>query len=82
MILAGIFAYLLACARIICLCALLARLISSYTTISILALIYIIQDYFGVGDLFTVSDLFNARVHLGHKDGMRNQFMKPYLFGE
>lgn len=38
-------------------------------------------DYFNVLDMFTVEDLFNARVHLGHKDGTLNPFMKPYLFG-
>ena len=43
---------------------------------------FVYQDYFGVGELFTVSDLFKARVHLGHKEGLRNEYMKPYLFGE
>ncbi|KAI0231632.1 28S ribosomal protein S2, mitochondrial [Lamellibrachia satsuma] len=38
-------------------------------------------DYFGIGDLFTMSDLFDARVHLGHKVGVRNPYMKPYIFG-
>ena len=39
------------------------------------------EDYFGVRDLFTVEDLFKARVHLGHKAGSRNPYMKPYIFG-
>lgn len=39
------------------------------------------DDYFGVKDLFTLKDLFNARVHLGHKTGLRNPYMKPYIFG-
>lgn len=38
-------------------------------------------DYFGVADLFTMDDLFDARVHLGHKIGVRNPYMKPYIFG-
>ena len=27
-------------------------------------------DFFGVRDLVTLRGLFNARVHLGHKEGM------------
>lgn len=38
-------------------------------------------DYFGVKDLVNLEDLFNARVHLGHKTGMWNPLMKPYLYG-
>jgi len=41
-----------------------------------------LQDYFGVGDLFTTSDLFDAKVHLGHKEGLRNKYMTPYLLGK
>lgn len=28
-----------------------------------------------------MEELFNAGVHLGHKTGIRNQYMTPYLFG-
>lgn len=38
-------------------------------------------DFFGVKDLFTMHDLFDAKVHLGHKVGVRNPYMVPYLFG-
>lgn len=38
-------------------------------------------DYFGVHRLFTVEDLFNAKVHLGHKEGTLHNNMKGYLFG-
>jgi len=38
-------------------------------------------DYFGVRKLFSVKDLFDARVHLGHKEGTLNQNMAPYIFG-
>lgn len=38
-------------------------------------------DPFGVRDLVTVKDLFNARVHFGHKAGVWNRRMKPYLYG-
>ncbi|XP_067946505.1 small ribosomal subunit protein uS2m-like [Watersipora subatra] len=39
------------------------------------------EDYFGVGDLFTLDDLFEARVHLGHKEGLRHAHMTPYIYG-
>ncbi|XP_046360903.1 28S ribosomal protein S2, mitochondrial-like isoform X1 [Haliotis rufescens] len=39
------------------------------------------HDYFGVRELVTVSDMFKARVHLGHKQGLRDPYMAPYLFG-
>ena len=39
------------------------------------------EDYFGVRNLFSVSDLFEARVHLGHKEGTRNEYMTPFIFG-
>ena len=29
----------------------------------------------------TVRELFESRVHLGHKDGVRNPYMQPYIFG-
>lgn len=38
-------------------------------------------DFFKVHDLFTVEDLFNAKVHLGHKEGSLNDHMRPYIFG-
>ncbi|PIK42257.1 putative 28S ribosomal protein S2, mitochondrial-like [Apostichopus japonicus] len=38
-------------------------------------------DFFGVKELFTLKDLFDARVHLGHKDGLLDPYMKKYLFG-
>lgn len=38
-------------------------------------------DYFGVHKLFTVKDLFEARVHLGHKEGTLHEHMVPYFFG-
>lgn len=39
------------------------------------------HDFFGVRNSFTLEDLFNARVHLGHKQGLRNPHMVPYIFG-
>lgn len=39
------------------------------------------SDPFGVTDLVTVEDLFKARVHFGHKSGMWNHRMRPYLYG-
>nr|ALS04155.1 mitochondrial 28S ribosomal protein S2 [Acartia pacifica] len=39
------------------------------------------QDYFGVHNLFTVKDLFDARVHLGHKDTAMDPRMKQFIFG-
>ena len=38
-------------------------------------------DFFGVDSLTSVQQLFEARVHLGHKTGVWNPLMKPYLFG-
>ena len=38
-------------------------------------------DFFQIKNLFTLKDLFNARVHLGHKEGMLNLRMKPYIYG-
>ncbi|XP_077521636.1 mitochondrial ribosomal protein S2 isoform X2 [Amblyomma americanum] len=38
-------------------------------------------DYFGLGKLLSVRELFEARVHLGHKEGLLNDLMRPYLFG-
>ncbi|KAH8864892.1 28S ribosomal protein S2, mitochondrial [Schistosoma japonicum] len=38
-------------------------------------------DYFGLKSLVSVTDLFQARVHLGHRSVLRNDYMKPYIFG-
>ena len=40
------------------------------------------EDFFGVRKLVTVKDLFDARAHIGHKSGCRNDLMSPYLFGQ
>jgi len=39
------------------------------------------EDYFGVKNFTSVNELFGARVHFGHNKTMRNESMKPYLFG-
>lgn len=39
------------------------------------------EDFFKVYDLVTLNDLFENRVHMGHKKGVRNQYMTPYIFG-
>jgi len=39
------------------------------------------HDFFAVRNLAGVENLFNNRVHLGHKVGLRNEHMLPYLFG-
>lgn len=38
-------------------------------------------DPFGVQDMVSMQDLLDARVHLGHKQGMWDRRMKPYLYG-
>lgn len=38
-------------------------------------------DYFNVANLFTIRDLFEARIHLGHKEGSLEDRMKPYIYG-
>ena len=38
-------------------------------------------DYFGVKEMTNIQELFEARVHLGHKMGVWNPIMKPYLYG-
>ena len=38
-------------------------------------------DFFGMHDLTSIQRLFEARVHMGHKTGMWDPLMKPYLFG-
>jgi small subunit ribosomal protein S2 len=39
-------------------------------------------DFFNLKNLFTLEDLMESRVHLGHKDGMLNPHMRPYIFGK
>ncbi|XP_071489297.1 small ribosomal subunit protein uS2m-like [Diadema antillarum] len=39
------------------------------------------EDFFGLQSLFTRRDLFEARVHLGHKEGLLDPRMKKYLMG-
>jgi small subunit ribosomal protein S2 len=39
------------------------------------------SDPFGVNEMVTMQDLLDARVHFGHKQGMWNREMKPYLYG-
>nr|CAG4646488.1 EOG090X0B5N [Macrothrix elegans] len=38
-------------------------------------------DYFGIRNLFKLEDLFDAKVHLGHKEGTLDPNMKPYIYG-
>ncbi|XP_064616430.1 small ribosomal subunit protein uS2m-like [Liolophura sinensis] len=38
-------------------------------------------DYFGVRKLVRLKDMYEARVHWGHKEGVRNPYMAPYIFG-
>lgn len=38
-------------------------------------------DYFEVRNLFTIKDLFDARVHLGHREDTLNDNMRSYIFG-
>nr|CAG4635654.1 EOG090X0B5N [Artemia franciscana] len=39
------------------------------------------HDYFGVRKLVKIEELFNARVHLGHKEGTLNPKMVPFTYG-
>uniref|UniRef100_T1JIU3 Small ribosomal subunit protein uS2m n=1 Tax=Strigamia maritima TaxID=126957 RepID=T1JIU3_STRMM len=39
-------------------------------------------DFFQVHKLFTIEDLFNAKVHLGHKEGSLDDRMKQFIFGK
>ena len=39
------------------------------------------HDFFGVRNCFTMKERFDARVHLGHKEGTLNPLMKPYVLG-
>ena len=40
------------------------------------------EDYFGVRKLVDLHELFHNRVHWGHKKGLRNNYVLPYLFGD
>lgn len=39
------------------------------------------RDFFAVRNCFTLKEMFDARVHLGHKEGTLNPLMKPYVLG-
>ncbi|XP_033729478.1 28S ribosomal protein S2, mitochondrial-like [Pecten maximus] len=39
------------------------------------------DDYFQVKGLVKVEELFDAGVHFGHKSGVRNEYMLPYIYG-
>ncbi|GAB1601849.1 28S ribosomal protein S2, mitochondrial-like [Argonauta hians] len=39
------------------------------------------EDYFGVDSLVDLRTLFSHRVHLGHKKGLRDRHMAPYIYG-
>ena len=39
------------------------------------------KDYFNTNSMTSIGELFDARVHLGHKHGMWNPLMKPYIYG-
>ena len=38
-------------------------------------------DYFGVANMVRVRDLFDAKVHLGHKEGTLHPSMRQYMLG-
>lgn len=38
-------------------------------------------DFFGVRKILTIKEMFEARVHLGHKEGTLNNLMKPFILG-
>lgn len=40
------------------------------------------KDFFRLNDLFTVEDLLEARCHLGHKESLLNEHMRPYIYGK
>lgn len=40
------------------------------------------NDYFDVRKSVSIADLFDARVHLGHKNGLRHKLMERFIFGE
>jgi len=39
------------------------------------------HDFFSVRNLTSVEELFDAGVHLGHKQGLRHDHMRPFIFG-
>lgn len=39
------------------------------------------HDYFDLRPLVTIRELFYHRVHYGHNQGCRNDYMRPFLFG-
>lgn len=39
------------------------------------------RDFFAVRNCFTLKEMFDARVHLGHKEGSLHPRMKPYVLG-
>lgn len=39
------------------------------------------DDFFDIERSVSIRQLFDARVHLGHKVGMWNPLMKPYIYG-
>ncbi|XP_069121008.1 small ribosomal subunit protein uS2m-like [Argopecten irradians] len=39
------------------------------------------DDYFQVKSLVKVEELFEAGVHFGHKSGVRDEYMVPYIYG-
>ena len=38
-------------------------------------------DLFDLRNCFTVREMFDARIHLGHKEGTLNDLMKPLIVG-
>ncbi len=40
------------------------------------------EDYFDVKKLVHLHELYQNKVHWGHRKGLRNDFVTPYLFGE
>ena len=39
------------------------------------------RDFFAVRNCFTLKEMFDARVHLGHKEGTLHPRMRPYVLG-
>jgi small subunit ribosomal protein S2 len=39
------------------------------------------HDFFAVRRLVSLTELVNAKVHVGHKAGLRHPHMRPYIFG-
>ena len=40
------------------------------------------EDYFNVRDMVSLKELFDARVHLGHHEGVWNPATRPYIYGK